>query len=158
MQEGTREYTFSDGFAVGELIGRLKHAEPAELKLWATLDQLQDFKGVLRKYNYSISGITSHPSEQQVLLSAEKVAAGTDPELMLAFARSDEFINGCEVGCLVGQLRYMQPEHIDEWVRLTNLEAIQSVINDFGYVITRIQAHPEYKKWVQLVGQRQLCA
>jgi hypothetical protein len=159
MPESIREYTFLDGLAVGELIGRLKHQEPAELKLWAALEQLQDFKAVLRKYNYSISGVTSHPSQpNQVLLSAEKIAAGTDPELMLAFARSEEFMNGCEVGCLVGQVRYTQPDQVDEWVRVNNIDAIRDIINDLGYVITTLQLHPQYNKWMQLVAQRQLCA
>jgi hypothetical protein len=159
MSENVREYTFADGFAVGELIGRLKHQEPAALKIWAMLEQLQDFKAVLRKHHYRISGLTSHPSKpDQVQLSAEKIMPGTNPELMLAFVRSDEFMDGCEVGCLVGQLRYTQPEQVDEWVKVSNLDAIQGVIRDFGYVVTTMQVHPEYTKWVQLVAQRQLSA
>ncbi|MEB3181295.1 MAG: hypothetical protein VKL59_20010 [Nostocaceae cyanobacterium] len=155
MVEGTQVQSFLDGFAVGELTGQLKHTEPAQIKKWMPLQKLKDFKGVLQKYNYSIVGIGSHPSQPDtVLMTAKKTSAGTNPKFIQAVARDNHFMDGWEAGCLAGLLRYKRPEMVEEWVRLRNLEALQQVIDEHGYMVLSVRVHPEDKRWMLLVAQR----
>mgnify|MGYP000181253756 CR=1 FL=1 len=155
MEQIIEEQSFADGFAVGELTGRLKHQAPSHLKEWVALDKIKDFKSVLRKYCYRITGVSAHQSDSnQVLLTAEKFADGVDSKMILAFANGDRFMDGWEAGCLAGWLRYTQPEAVEEWVKVTNMDAIQTVVDEYGYGIKALQLHPEYKKWIQLTAQR----
>jgi hypothetical protein len=155
MVEGTQVQSFLDGFAVGELTGQLKHTEPAQVKKWVSLPKLKDFKGVLQKYNYTIVGVSTHPDEpDRILMTAEKRTPGTNPELIQAFARDNYFMDGWEAGCLAGLLRYKQPEKLEEWVRIRNLDALQQVIDEHGYMILSLRIHPEDKRWTMLVAQR----
>jgi predicted TPR repeat methyltransferase len=155
MPQETQAQSFADGFAVGELTGRLKYQAPQQFKEWITLAKLQDFRGVLQKYNYSITGVTIHPSDsEQILIVAEKTAEGTNPHLIQAFGKGDRFMDGWATGCLVGLLRYTQPECIEEWVKVENLDAIQQVVDECGYEIKTMKLHPEKKQWIALVAQK----
>jgi hypothetical protein len=155
MAEGIHDRSFLDGFEIGEFTGKLKHQAPQQIKQWIPIAKLKDFKGVLQKYNYTISGITSHPSDsEQVLMVADKIAEGTNPNLVQAFTKGDQFMHGWEAGNLAGLLRYTQPDQVEEWVKVENLDAIQKVVDEYGYTITSLRIHPEYKKWTQLVAQR----
>lgn len=155
MLQEIQEQSFLDGFAVGELTGRLKYEAPAQLKQWIPLARLSDFKGVLRKYNYSLVGVTGHPSEpDQVLIVADKVAEGTNPKLIQAYARDDRFIDGWEAGSLASLLRYGQPEQVEQWVQIRNLDVLQQVVDEYQYVITSMNIHPEDKRWTMLVARK----
>lgn len=156
MIQGIQEPSFLAGFAIGELTGQLKYQAPAQIKLWIPLDQLKDYTGVLQKYHYSLIGITAHPSEpNQVLLVADKVADGTAPQLIQAFAKSDRFMDGWAAGCLAGLLRYLRPEELEESVRIENLEAIQQLLDQHGYQLTSLRIHPQDQRWTQLTAQKQ---
>jgi hypothetical protein len=155
MVEGIQDRHFLDGFEIGKFTSKLKHQAPSQIKQWIPLSKLKDFRGVLQKYNYTISGITTHPTDaEQVLLVADKVADGTDPNLVQAFAKSEQFMHGWEAGSLAGLLKYTQPDRVEEWVKIENLNAIQQVMDEHGYVITSLRIHPEYQKWSQLTAQR----
>lgn len=153
MLQGIQEQSFLEGFAIGELTGRLKYEEPSQLKQWIPLARLRDFKGVLRKYNYSIVGISVHPSDpNQVLISAEKMVEGTNRKMIQAFAKDDRFIDGWEAGCLASLLRYTQPERVEQWVQIRNLDALQQILDQYQYAIASMRIHPEDKRWVMLVA------
>ncbi|MCL6434840.1 MAG: hypothetical protein K6T90_11615 [Leptolyngbyaceae cyanobacterium HOT.MB2.61] len=155
MLQGIQEPVFWDGFAVGELTGRLKHQAPKQIKEWISLSRLNDIKGTLRKYNYTITGVTAHPSNpSQVLMIAEKTAGGTNPNLVQAFTQSDRFMDGWEAGCLYSQLRYEQPVQIEQWVKINNLDAIQQVLDQHGYTITSMRIHPQDKRWTMLNARK----
>ncbi len=153
MRQGIHEQSFLEGFAVGELTGRLKHEAPFQLKQWVPLARLSDFKGVLRKYNYSIIGLSAHPSDpNQVLIVAEKMAEGTNRNLIQTFTKDNRFIDGWEAGCLASLLRYAQPKQIEQWVQIHNLDVLQQIIDQYQYVITSMRVHPEDKRWMMLVA------
>jgi hypothetical protein len=155
MVQGTQEQIFLDGFAVGELTGRLTHQVPGQFKEWISLSQLNDFKGVLRKHNYSITGLTADPEDPtRVLMVAEKTAEGTNQNLVQAFTYSDRFMDGWEAGCLHSQLRYGQPEQVEQWVKINNLDAIQQVLDEHGYAISSMRIHPEDKRWTMMSAQK----
>jgi hypothetical protein len=155
MLQEIQEQSFLDGFAVGELTGRLKHEAPAQLKQWIPLARLSDFKGVFRKYNYSLVGITGHPSEpDQILIVADKVAEGTNPKLIQAYARDNRFIDGWEAGSLASLLRYGQPEQVEQWVQIRNLDVLQQVVDESQYVIISMNIHPEDQRWTMLVARK----
>lgn len=155
MPQGIQEQSFLDGFAVGQLTGRLKHQAPDQLKEWVPLAKLNDFKGVLRKYNYSITGLTADPSDPtQVLMVAEKMAPGTDENLVQAFTQSDRFMDGWATGCLHSFLHYVQPKQVEEWVKLNNLDAVQQVLEEYGYKISSLQVHSKDKRWAMLSASK----
>lgn len=155
MVQEIQDQNFLDGFAVGEFTGRLKYQTPLQIKEWVPLDKIKNFKSVLRKYNYSITGVSAHLSDpNQVLLAADKIAEEPNHKMILAFASGDIFMDGWEAGCLSMMLRCLQPEQVNEWVKVSNLDAIQKVVDKCGYAITSLHIHPEYKKWAQLVAQK----
>jgi hypothetical protein len=155
MSSQVHEAGFEDGFALGELTGRLKHESPVQIRQWLPLDRVNDFKGVLRKYNYSITGLTAHPTESnQVLMVAEKTAGGTNPKLVQAFTQGDRFMDGWEAGCLHGLLHYTQPAQVEQWVKVTNLDAIQKVLDENNYAIVLMRIHPQDKRWVMVTAHK----
>ncbi len=157
MTELIREYSFVDGYVVGELTGRLKYQAPAQIKQWVPVEKMKSFKSVLQKYNYSITSMATDPADSsQVLLVAEKVGDGTDPTVVLAFANGNEFMNGWEAGCLAGRLHHTQPEALEEWVKVENMDAIEQVVQDTGYAIASTRPHPEHQKWLQISVRRQV--
>ncbi len=146
---------FLDGFAVGELTSRLKYQAPSQIKEWIALDKLNNFKGTLRKYNYSITSLTADPTDaSKVLIVAEKTAEGINRSLVQAFTQSDRFMDGWEAGCLHGLLHYGQPAKVEQWVKINNLDAIQKVLDEHHYVITSLRIHPEDKRWTMLNAQK----
>lgn len=154
MRQDVQEQSFADGYTVGALMGRLKYQAPTQIKEWFALEKLKDIKGTLRKYHYSISAITAHPSDStQVLIVADKIADGTDPTLIQAFAKDDRFMDGLAAGCLDGLLRYSQPQEIEEWVRVDNLDAIQRIVDDHGYTISSFRVHSDNKQWVLMMAR-----
>lgn len=156
MQQQTQTQSFWDGFAIGELTGRLKYESPAQIRQSLPLASLKDYRALLQKYQYSIVGINAHPSEpDQMLIVAEKTAEGTNPSIILAFARDDDFMNGWAAGCLSGRLQFTQPDRVEEWVRHDNLGAVQRVLDECEYVITGLRVHDENKKWSLITAQRQ---
>ncbi len=153
MLKGIQEHSFLEGFAIGELTGRLKHEAPSQLKQWIPLARLSDFKGVLRKYNYSIVGLSAHPSDpNQLLIVAEKMAEGTNRQLFQAFTKDKRFIDGWEAGCLASFLRYGQPQQLEQWVQIHNLDVLQQIMDEYHYVITSMRVHPEDKRWMMLIA------
>lgn len=154
MLKGIQEQSFLDGFAVGELTGRLKHEAPSQLKQWIPLANLNDFQGVFRKYNYSIVGITAHPSEpDQLLITANKIAEGINRKIIQTFAKDDRFIDGWEAGCLAGLLRYGKPQRVEDWVQIHNLVVLRQILDEYKYIITVLRPHPDDHKWTLLVAQ-----
>ena len=153
MQQEVGVQLFLDGLAVGELTGRLKYDAPAQLKLWVALSKLGDFKGVLQKYNYQMTGLTAHPSDpDQVLIVAEKGEKGTNPQIVLSFAKGDRFMDGWHTGCLSAMLHYTRPEQFEEWIKVDNLDAIQRLLDKHHYTISSLRVHPEDKKWLLVVA------
>ncbi len=153
MLQEIQGQSFLDGFAVGELTGRLKHEAPSQVKQWIPFARLNDFKGVLRKYNYSIVGVTGHHSKpDQILIVADKVAEGTNPKLIQAYARDDRFIDGWEAGCLASLLCYGKLGRVEQWVQIHNLDVLQQVVDEYKYIVTSMRAHPEDKRWIMLVA------
>jgi hypothetical protein len=155
MQLEVQEFGFSEGFAVGVFTGRLKHEAPIQIKEWVALAQINDFKGTLRKYNYTISGVTAHPTDStQVLLTAEKTAEGTNSKLVQAFTHSDRFMDGWEAGCLDSLLRYGNPEQLEQWVKINNVDAIQQVLDEHHYTIKSMRIHPQDKRWTMVTAAK----
>lgn len=159
MTQLIKKYSFADGYAVGELTGRLKYAAPTQVKQWVPLEKLKSFKSVLQKYKYAITSMAADPKDStQVLLVAEKVGEGTDATVVLAFANGDDFMHGWEAGCLASRLTYTQPEVLEEWINGDNLEVIRQTVQDLGYAIAASQPHPDHKKWIQVRLERQIVA
>ncbi len=155
MQLEVQDFGFLEGFSVGAFTGRLKHEAPTQIKEWVPLAQLNDFKGTLRKYNYTITGVTAHPSDPaQVLLTAEKTVEGTNPTLVQMFTHSDQFMDGWEAGCLDSLLRYGQPEQIEQWVKISNVDAVQKVLDAHHYTIKSMRIHPEDKRWTLVTAEK----
>ncbi len=154
MTQRTHEPSFLEGLAVGELTGRLQHEAPDQVKQWVPLGSLKEARGALRKHHYSLVGVTAHPSDpDQVLLVADKLAPGTDPNLLQILARDERFFDGWEVGCLVGLLRYGRPERLEQWVQIRNLDEIQAALDEHHYGITSMRIHPEDKRWTLVIAQ-----
>ncbi len=150
-----QEQSFLDGYAVGELTGRLKYEAPLQVRHAVPLVRLKDCKGVFQKYNYTITGVHAHPSDsEQVLIVADKTAEGIDPTIVLAFAKDDLFMSGWGVGRLAGQLRYAQPDQVEEWVQVERLNLIQQILDDCGYTLTSLRIHPEKPQWASLIATR----
>jgi len=155
MLQEIQDQSFLEGFVIGELTGRLKHQAPSQVDEWISLDKIEDFKSVFRKYNYSITGLSAHPSDtNQILITATKIDEGTNSREILAFGKDDNFMDGWHVGYITGMMRYDQPNQWEEWVKLTNLRAIERVMDEYGYVITALRNHPENQNWTLLTAQR----
>lgn len=153
MTQDTQEQSFSDGFALGELTGRLKHSAPVQLREWVPLSRLQDIKKVLQKYHYSLTGLHSDPADpSQVLVIADKHAAGSHSKLMQMYARDQRFMDGWEAGFLSSLLRYAQPPRVEQWAQVRNLTALQQVIDEHHYVIVSLRVHDEDERWVMLTA------
>lgn len=165
MLQGIQEQSFLDGFAVGELTGKLKHEAPVQVKQWIPLARIKEFTGVLRTSNYSLVGVSAHPSDpEQLLIVAEKIAKGKNPNGIQAFAKNKHFIygsfakdkhfiEGWEAGCLASLLRYRKPDLVEEWVQINNLDVIQQITEQYKYVITFMRSHPQDKRWKLLVAK-----
>lgn len=163
MLQGIQEQSFLDGFAVGELTGRLRHEAPVQVKQWIPLARIKEFTRVLRTYKYSLEGVSAHPSDpEQLLIVAEKIAEGKNPNWIQALAKDKHFIygslakdkhfiDGWEAGCLASLLHYRKPDLVEEWVQINNLDVIQQITAQYQYVITFMRSHPEDKKWKLLV-------
>ena len=155
MQLEVQEFGFSEGFVVGVFTGRLKHEAPAQIREWVPLAQINDFKGTLRKYNYTITGVTAHPDDSnQVLLTAEKTSEGTNPDLVQVLTHSDRFMDGWEAGCLDSLLRYANPEQVEQWVKVNNVDAIQQVLDQHQYTIKSMRIHPQDKRWTMVTAEK----
>ncbi len=153
MVRGIQQQSFGDGFAVGEFTSQIKYAAPPEIKKWLPVAKLNDFKVALQKHNYSIVGVSVHPcNSDQVLIAAKKTAPGTNPNLVQVLAKDKHFMDGWEAGSLAGLLRYKQPERVEQWVQAHNMDALQQVIDEYGYIISSVLTHPQDKKWAMLVA------
>lgn len=153
MRFEARSQSFLDGYAIGELTGRLKHESPPQIEHFVPLAKLKDYRGALQKYRYHITHIAAHPADaDQVRIVASKTAEGSDPNLVQAFARDDDFMDGWHTGCLASQLRYGRPDRLQEWVKLENLESVRAVVMQQGYTIAALHGHPQHTQWIQIVA------
>jgi hypothetical protein len=155
MLQGVQEKSFLDGFAVGELEARLKYSPTRQLKQWIPAEQINLLKGVLQKYNYTIVGISTHPSNSdEVLIVADKFAEGKNPNLRHAFLQDDRFMDGWKAGYLASLLRYKKPDQVEQLITVSDLDFLQAIIEEHRYVITSQSPHPINKNLITITATR----
>jgi hypothetical protein len=155
MLQEVQDKSFVSGYMVGQLEAQLKYAPPLEFKQWIPSDQVNLLKGLLQKHHYTITGVNTHPDyEDQVLISAVKIAAGTNPGLFPAFLRDDVFMNGWKLGFLSGLLGYKKPEQIEQLISVDNLNLLNQILEENGYTITSQFPHSVNQNLISLTAQK----